>query len=60
MKPDLVCHLELRPGQEVASADINGHTLHSCSTECQARFLKAPDQFLQTATQAQPRRRTEA
>jgi len=49
MERDLVCGMQLRPGQEEASFVYQDNTYHFCSQECCKRFQAHPQEFLKDA-----------
>ena len=43
---DPVCGAVMRPGQEVANVNYQGHTYHFCSDECRKLFLSNPNDYV--------------
>ncbi|MGO3151270.1 MAG: heavy metal translocating P-type ATPase [Galactobacter sp.] len=46
---DPVCGMTLNPAQAAASEDVNGQTYYFCSEGCHAKFVAAPDKYLDHA-----------
>lgn len=43
---DPVCGAVMRPGQEAANVNYQGHTYHFCSDECRKLFLARPNDYV--------------
>ena len=54
MERDPVCGMELRPGQEGASLNYQGHGYHFCSVECRLEFEKHPQKYAQQTSGSVP------
>ena len=55
MERDPVCGMELKPGQEEASLNYQGHGYHFCSVECRLDFQKDPKRYVAETDEAPAR-----